>query len=193
MKAAELRKGRQLLAVIICQLFVIQSAFSQGGAPQAIRIVIVKGARAKNVVQQIPPQPLAIRVEDSDRRAVYGAKVTFTAPSAGPGGEFANGSSTVTVTTNEDGLASVEEYHPNGNLGSYLIQLRATYGGQVANATIEQTNVEAGRSRTKLIIIAASIAGVAVGAALLAHHGGGDTTTPTITLGDSAVGAPKRR
>src|SRR5262249_2778509 len=139
---------------------------------------------------QIPPEPLAVRVEDPNRRPLSGATVTFTAPGSGPGGQFANGSNTVSVTTNEDGLATAEGYHPNATAGPYLVQLRAEYRGQIANAAIEQTNVEAGKSHTKLIIAIASIAGVAIGAALLAHRSSGDAG-PTITLGDSAVGAPK--
>jgi hypothetical protein len=193
MKAIGSGNLQRLIAVVLCQLFVIQSGFGQGAVPQAIRLVVVKGERAKNIVQQIPPEPLEVRVEDSNRRPLSGATVTFTAPGSGPGGQFANGSNTVTVTTNDGGLAIVEEYHPNGNLGPYLVQLRAEYRGQIANGAIEQSNVEAGRSRTKLIIVAASIAGVAVGAALLAHRGSGSTTAPTVTLGDSAVGAPKLR
>jgi hypothetical protein len=193
MKATELRNCRRLLAVILCEVFVFQSAFGQGGIPQAIRIVVIKGERVKNVIQQIPPEPFAVRVEDSTRRPVDGATVTFTAPGSGPGGQFANGSTTVRMTTSEDGIATAEGYHPNAIPGRYLIQLRAEYRGQIANATIEQTNVEAGKSHTKLIIVVASIAGVALGGALLAHHGSTDTAAPTITLGDSAVGAPKRR
>jgi hypothetical protein len=193
MKSVELRNCRRLLAVILCQLFVSQSAFSQGGAPQALRIVVVKGERAKNVIQQIPPEPLSVRVEDVSRRVVGGATVTFTAPLSGAGGQFANGSNTFTVSSNEDGLATVEEYHPNANVGPYLIQLRAEYRGLVANGSIEQTNVEAGRSRAKVIVVVASIVGVALGAALLAHRGDNGPAAPTINLGDSAVGAPKRR
>jgi hypothetical protein len=73
-----------------------------------------------------------------------------------------------------------------------MIQVRAEYQGQTASAVIEQKNVEPGKSHTKLIITVLSVAGVAAGATLLARRdGGGGSSIPTITLGDSAVGAPK--
>jgi len=165
-------------------------AFGQGGIPQGIRIIVVRGERAKNVVQQIPAEPLAVRVEDSNRGPVYGATVRFTVPGSGPGGQFTNGANSISMTTNEAGLAIVEGYHPNAIPGSYLVQLHAEYGGQIANAAIEQSNIEAGKSRTKLIIVVVSVAAVVAGAALLGHHSSG-ATSPTVTLGDSAVGAPK--
>src|SRR5262245_38987598 len=137
MKATESLNCRGFLALLLCHLFVFQSAFGQGNTPQAIRLVIVRGERAKNVIQQIPPEPLTVRVEDSNRRPLPGATVTFTAPAGGPGGQFANGSSILTVTTNEEGLAIAEGYHPNAVAGPYLVQLRAEYRGQIANGAIE--------------------------------------------------------
>ena len=183
---------RRSLVAVLCQLLLLQPAFArQAGAQPGIRIVVVKGDRAKNVIQQISPEPLTVRVEDFNRRPVAGATVAFAAPVTGPSGEFANGSSTVTATTNQDGLATAEGYHPNAIPGPYLILLRAEFRGQLATGAIEQTNVEAGKSHAKRIATILSIAGVAAGAAALAKRNGGNESTPTITLGDSAVGAPK--
>ena len=194
MRASMAETCRQLLVLVLCQFLLLQPVFArQAGEQPGIRIVNVRGDRAKNVIQQIPPEPLAVRVEDLNRRPVTGATVTFTAPGEGPSGEFANGSTTITITTGPGGLATADGYHPNAMPGSYRIVLRAVYEGQFASAAIEQTNVESGKSHTKLIVAIVSLAAVAAGAALLARHssGGGDLT-PTLTLGDSAVGAPKR-
>jgi hypothetical protein len=192
MKARMSDSCRLTLVVILCQLLLLQPAFAQTGAQAGMRIVIVRGDRAKNVIQQIPPEALTVRVEDTSRRPVDGATVLFTAPANGPGGQFPNGSTTVRVTTNPDGLATAEGYHPNATAGPYMIQVRAEYQGLTAAALIEQTNVEPGKSHTKLIITILSVAGVAAGATLLARRNGGDSSSiPTFTLGDAAVGAPK--
>ena len=193
MKARMLDSCRRSLVVVLSQLVLLQTAFAQQSSAQpGIRIVVVRGDRAKNVIQQIPPVPLTVRVEDLNRRPVDGATVLFTAPGAGPSGQFSNGSTTISVTTNPDGLATAEGYYPNGNPGQYQIQLRAEYRGQTASSVFEQTNVEPGKSHAKLIITVLSLAGAAAGATYAArHNGGGGGPIPTFTLGDSAVGAPK--
>src|SRR5437762_1776558 len=105
---------RQLLGAVLCQLLILQSGFAQQATPQtALKIFVVQGEGARNLVQQIPPQPLVVRVEN-ERRPVAGATVTFTAPMAGPSGQFTNGSTTLTVTTDSGGLALVDGFHPNG-------------------------------------------------------------------------------
>src|SRR5262245_47644698 len=111
------RGSRRFLVVGICLLSVVESASAQVLGQRGIRIVVVRGDGAKNIVQQIAPDPLVVRVEDSGRRPVVGASVTLTAPRTGPGGQFANGSPTVTTPTDADGLAVVEAYHPNGISG----------------------------------------------------------------------------
>jgi hypothetical protein len=193
MKARMSDRCRCALVVVLCQLLLLQPVFArQAGAQAGLRVVIVRGDRAKNVIQQIPPQALTVRIEDASRRPVDGATVLFTAPGTGPGGQFPNGSTTVRVTTNPDGLASAEGYHPNATAGPYMIQVRAEYQGQTASAVIEQTNVEPGKSHTKLIVTILAIAAVSAGATALARrNGGGDSSIPTFTLGDAAVGAPK--
>ena len=130
MKARMSESCRRSLVVFFCQLVLLQTAFAQqSGAQSGIRIVVVRGHRAKNVTQQIPPVLLTVRIEDLNRRTVGVATVRFTAPGAGPSGQFADGSTTVSVTTNPDGLARAEGYHPNENPGQYPIPLRTEYRG----------------------------------------------------------------
>ena len=179
------------LIVVLCQLLIWHTSMVQQLAAQAgLRILIVQGDGARNLIQQIPPEPLVVRVEE-DRRPVAGAMVTFTAPPAGPSGQFANGLTTITVTTDRDGLAIVDGFHPNAIGGAYQISIRATFQGQTALANIRQFNVEAKKGHGRLITILA-IAGAAAGAAVIARSGrNGTTTAPTITFGESTVGAPK--
>jgi hypothetical protein len=181
------------LGVMLCQLLIFQTILAQQLSAQAgIRIFIVQGDSARNIIQQIPPEPLVVRVEE-DRRPIAGATVTFNAPVAGASGQFPNGSTTLSVTTDRDGLATVEGFHPNAIAGSYQIAVRATFQGQTTVANIRQFNVESKKGHGKLITVLA-LAGAAAGAALIARSGNGNgssATTPTITLGDGAVGAPR--
>jgi hypothetical protein len=179
------------ITVVICQILIYQAIFIQQLPAQAgLRIFIVQGDGARNVVQQIPPEPIAVRVEE-DRRPVAGAMVTFTAPTAGPSGQFANGATTITVPTDRDGVALLDGFHPNAIAGAYRIGVRATLQGQTALANLRQFNVENKKGHGKLITILA-IAGAAGAAAAIAKSGGsGTSTAPSITFGDGAVGAPR--
>ena len=176
------------LGVLMCQLLAWQLVTAQSQA--TLRVVVVAGQGAKNLVQQIPPDPLAVRVEENNR-PVAGAAVTLTAPMAGPTGQFANGAFITTATTDGDGVAVIQGFHPNATVGSYQIQVRAEFRGQTATTSIRQSNVTSAKGHGKLIAILA-VAGAAAGAVLIAKSGGNSgSTAPTITLGDSAVGAPK--
>lgn len=185
------RKFWRPLLVVVCQFLILQTSPAQQLATQtALRIFILQGDGARNLVQQIPPEPLVVRVEE-DRRPVAAAAVTLTAPAAGPSGQFGNGSTTFTLMTDQDGIAVVDGFHPNAIAGSYQIAVRATLKGQTALANIRQFNVEAKKGHGKLITVLA-IAGAAAGAALIAKSGRDNgPTAPTITLGDTAVGAPR--
>ena len=128
MKARISQICRRSLVVVLCPLLLLQPLFARQTSTQSgIRIVVVRGDRARNVIQQIPAEPLTVRVEDLNRQPIAGVTVIFTAPATGPSGDFATGSTIANVIANQDGLAIAEGYHPNGIVGSYLIQLRAQY------------------------------------------------------------------
>lgn len=186
----------RLLAAVMCQFLVLQPLLAQQASGQrALRIVVVEGSGARNVVQQIAPRPLIVRIVDANNRPVAGAMVEFRSPEAGPSGDFVNN---FPVPTSDDGLASAGAFHPNAIPGPYQIQVRAAFQGQTAIAAIPQTNIEQKSGRGKLIAILA-IAGAAAGAAIAARSGGGSSdpsspepAKPTIAFGGSAVGAPNR-
>ncbi len=182
---------RRFVTVVLCQLLVLLPASGQqAGVQGGLRIVIVEGAGAKNVVQQITPRPLIVRVEDATGHPVAGASVLFTAPEPGPSGEFSNDFTSLRVTTGEDGMAITGIFHPNAITGPYQIKVRADFQGQIASAVVPQVNISAAKSRKKLIAIlgisAAAIAAVIASRAKTSSA----STTPTITLGGTAVGAP---
>ena len=62
-------------------------------------------------------QPLVATVLDSSSNPVSGVAVTFTAPSTGASGTFANGTSTETDTTNATGVATSTTFTANATSG----------------------------------------------------------------------------
>jgi hypothetical protein len=82
-----------------------------------------------------------VEVRDSNNLPVAGATVQFTIARAGGGAaaSFANGQNAVTVTTNAVGRATASPLQAIGN-GAVRIDVQATYQGQVATATVSQTN-----------------------------------------------------
>jgi hypothetical protein len=170
-----------------------------------LKIIVVGGSGAQNLINQVPPEPFAVRIVDANDRPVTGATVVFTAPSAGPGGAFPTGSAFSTFS-DEEGRALGVLYRPNTVEGSYMIQVRAEYMGEVAAASIRQSNVitkASGRSiNRKLVIAVVAGAGAAIAAAGLGGGGGNGgsgggsnstpgpppAATPTITFGSSSIG-----
>jgi hypothetical protein len=194
---------RRLFVSTFCFLFVagsVASAQSQAG----LRIQIVQGDRARNVVEQIPPTPITVRMTDRENRPINGVTVVFTTPVTGPSGDF-DGLNSFQTMSDENGLAVAREYHPNNIEGPYQMRVQAEYLGEVAVATIQQMNVEGKRSLKKIIAIAGVAGAVgAAGAALAGRSGGGSPTSPkpsnptplgptvpTISFGGSAVTGPK--
>jgi hypothetical protein len=157
------------------------------------------------VKQRVNREPI-VQVEDENHKPVAGAAIIFFLPNDGPGGTFANGSSTLTTTSNAQGQAVARGIRFNNQAGSMQIRVTASFAGQTASAIISQTNVlgvaASGASvggmslATKLLIIGAVVgAGVAAGLVIANHGGGGGggsnptaPTTITITPGTVTVG-----
>jgi len=178
--------------VLLCQtLVVLPVVAQQTPAESGIRIIIVEGMGAKNLVDQIPPRPLIVRVEDTEKRPVFNVPVVFEAPTDGPSGEFVNDSNTLTVFTDPDGTAVAGAFHPNRLTGAYRILVRAEFQGQTTTTSISQTNVEKRNFHVKLFAIIGA-AGVAGTVAAYSLRNNNAAKPATITFGGSAVGAPKQ-
>jgi hypothetical protein len=65
--------------------------------------------------------PLAVTVADAHGNKVPAARVTFTAPSSGPGGGFPHGRTRVSVPTNSSGVAIAPPFTANGQAGGYIV------------------------------------------------------------------------
>jgi hypothetical protein len=136
-------------------------------------------------------------VEDENHKPVAAAAVVFSLPSSGPSGTFANGSQTLTVTTDATGRAAATGIHPNHVLGKMQIRVTASANGLSASAVITQTNIagaNVGRGLStpaKLAILGAVVVGIGVGVYFGVKGGGtGPQTGITITPGVPTVGAP---
>jgi len=196
------------LCLIALLLFHFRGSPAWAQAPAGLQIIIVEGEGAiNNVKQRVNREPI-VQVEDENHKPVAGAAIIFFLPNDGPGGTFANGSSTLTTTTNAQGQAVARGIRFNNQPGSMQIRVSASFAGQTASAIITQTNVlglaATGASvgglslATKLLIIGAVVgAGVAAGVVIANHGGnsGGSTATPpstiTITPGTVTVGGPQ--
>jgi hypothetical protein len=173
-------------------------------APQPrLNLVIVEGEGAiNNVKQRVNREPI-VQVEDENHKPIAGAAVVFFLPNQGPSGVFANGSKTLTVTTNAQGRATASSITRNNLSGQMVIRVTAAFAGRTATATITQTNVASvatGLSATAKVLIILGIAGAAAAGAVVATRGGSSSSgsggatpvTPPITIsaGTPTVGAP---
>jgi len=170
-----------------------------------LNLVVVEGEGAINNIRLRTAREPIVQVQDENHKPVAGAIVTFTMPSRGASGVFANGSQTLTVTTDQQGQAVARGLKPNGVKGQVKIRVNANSRGQTATTTITQTNavltaagaVASGAAISgKLIAVLAIVGAAAAGGAVYAttHNGNNNAVTPaasTVTLGGGSVGPPK--
>jgi hypothetical protein len=180
--------------------------FAQAPA-HTLNLVIVEGDGAINNIRQRTAREPVVQVEDENHKPVAGAAVIFLLPEHGAGGTFADGSHSLTVTTNAQGRASARGIHLNSVQGQFQIGVTATYNGMTATTTISQSiavgaagaggagaAVAAGLSAKAIVIIVVAAAAAAGGAAYAATHTGGSSSAAaagtTITPGTGTVGPP---
>jgi hypothetical protein len=175
-------------------------------AQMPLNILVVEGEGAINNIRQRTARETIVQVEDENHKPIAGAAVTFTLPTQGAGGAFANGAQSLTVMTNAEGRAVATGLRVNRIAGNWTIRVNASYGERNGFVSISQTNVLAAAGAAgaaagtaislKVIIIVAAIAGAAAaGGAIAATRGGSSSNNSssaptTITLGGSTVGSP---
>lgn len=124
-------------AVLLLSLLL--AAIGAGQPKSQLRIVIIEGEGAVNIIQQKTAVAPVVEVRDQNNLPIGGATVTFTIE-GGKTAAFAGGSQTLTVTTNAAGRAVAAAVNPLSS-GTVQIQASAAFQGQTAAATITQTNV----------------------------------------------------
>lgn len=141
----------------------------------ALRIVVIEGEDAVNVVQQKTAVAPVIEVRDRNDQPIAGVAVRFAIRN---GHATFNGARNLTVISNAAGRAAASGLVPTGN-GVLQIGASAAFQGQTAAITIAQTNV-----MTLAQAAAATSAGGAGGGA----GGGLSATTIGIVGGAAAAG-----
>lgn len=159
----------------ILSLALVLSGSPQTSAP-ALRVVVIEGEDAVNIIQQKTAVRPIVEVRDRNNLPVSGALVTFSIE----GGKAATfgGASTLTVATNAAGQAAVTGLTPSA-AGAFQIQVSAAFQGQVATATIAQTNV--------MTAAQAAAASAASGGGGPAGGAGGGVSATTVGVIGAAV------
>ena len=157
-----------------------------GQAQQAaLRVVVIEGEDAVNIIQQKTAVRPVVEVRDRNNLPVPGAIVTFSIE----GGKAASfgGASTLTVATNAAGQAAVTGLTPSA-AGAFQIQVSAAFQGQVATATIAQTNVmTAAQAAAASASGASGGSGGGAGGASGGAAGGGGLSATTVAVAGAAV------
>lgn len=203
------------LIYIVLHLALIVSADAQDistNAPQPlpadkISIQVVEGQNAINNISRNSAYEPVVEVQDSSKRPVQGASVSFVLPSIGPGGLFPDGSRTLMVQTDASGRAVARGLRPNNQVGQFEIRAVASFRGESATVTITQTNaapvVTGSKSAKKWAILLAIVGGGAAAAVAATAGGGGggggassppaagDVPSGTITPGTPGFGPPR--
>lgn len=124
------------IAAVAALALLAQPVAAQQANNAGLRIVVIEGEDAVNIIQQKTAVAPIVEVRDRNNLPVSGATVTF---SIGQGASF-GGQSTLTVVTNAAGQATATGLSPTA-AGAIQIQATATFQGQTAIATIAQSNV----------------------------------------------------
>ncbi len=131
----------RLIAVSALLLGVSAVTIAQQPArPQGLRILVLAGEDAVNIVQQQTATAPLVEVRDRNNLPVSGAVVTFNIAGRTAAPATFGGAQTVTITTNVLGRAAASSLQPLTS-GAYQIQVSAVFQGQTVAATIAQTNV----------------------------------------------------
>ncbi len=166
-----------------------------------LHVLVLEGNDAVNNVATKYYTTPVVEVLDSNDRPVEAATVTFTLPSTGPGGTFANGRSSLTVKTNVQGEAAAAGFIPNDELGRFSFHVTVDSGGRRADLSIHQTNsrkefIASSRQRKKISkwwIVAGVAGAAAIAGGIYAAKSGGSSGTQPISVipGAISVGGPK--
>jgi hypothetical protein len=114
---------------------------------RGLRIVVIEGEDAVNVIQQKSAVRPLIELRDYNDLPVGGATVTFSI--LGGQATFGGGVTQVTVTTDAAGRAAAASLNAVSR-GQVSIRIEAAFQGQTATATVSQTNVATAAEAARL-------------------------------------------
>ena len=179
-------------------------AAAQASLSSGVQVRVVEGDGAINSIRLNRAHDPVVQVLDSGGEPLRGATVTFLLPAFGASGTFQDNGLSLTVETDERGMAAAHGLRPNRIAGPFHIRVAASWRGQPASATITETNAEPvakARSSKKIAILALIGGAAAAGVAVAAHGGGSSGNNPgantaggsagaTISAGSPAFGPP---
>jgi hypothetical protein len=125
------------LGLVFLALLFLMSCNSSNFNPPAEVIAPTSGSPQSAAVNTQFPAPLIATVTMGGA-PVSGAFVTFTAPSTGASGTFANGTNSETDTTDASGMVTSTPFTANGTLGSDTVT--ASVAGVTATTSFSLTN-----------------------------------------------------
>ena len=161
-------------------LIASMSQFQLAGQA-ALKIVVLDGEGAVNIIQQKTATAPVVEVRDQNDLPVAGAAVRFGIRS---GRAVFSGARTLSVTTDAAGRAVATGFAPTGS-GALQITATATFQGQAAAVTIAQTTVTTVAQAAA--VSGAGAGGASGGASAGAGAGGGGLSTTTIGVIAGAV------
>lgn len=185
-----LKPQRNFLSIYLALALIFRGGIPAVQAqtlPTQLNLVVVEGEGAINPIRQRVSRDPVVRVEDENNKPIVGAVVVFTVPTDGATGEFGNGSKTVTVVTDDQGLAKAQGLKVNQVAGKLPIHVTASYRGLQSRTTITQfveipPGVKVSTSsggHGKLIAILAVVGGAAAGGAIYATQRNKSTSSPS--------------
>jgi hypothetical protein len=169
--------------LVVCSFATTEAmAFGDQGMQSSLRIVIVEGNYAVNLIgkNHVPSRQIVVRVVDEAGRPVRGATVSFQMPPADEPGGTIGGQCAVSRPTDSSGLARIA-IQPNQLAGTFDVEVSASYQGDSSSAIVTQFNVQAtgnAARRDKLWRLLGVGAAAAVVTALVANRSASTTTTP---------------
>jgi hypothetical protein len=132
--------ARRIMVLAICLLALVgcSSVRPVVDTSPVIAVVAMSGTPQAHEVNGAFGSPLVAMVTNNGSPAA-GVAVTFTAPTTGAGGTFANGKATATATTDASGLATTALFTANGTAGTYSVTALASGATTPASFTLTNT------------------------------------------------------
>ena len=177
------------------------ASLPQAGQPKSLLITIVEGEGALNDIRTRTAREPIVEVDDENHKPVAGALVLFSLDKTGSSYASFAGVPSVSVRTDQAGRAVATGFQTAKKKGTYKINVQATVGVLVANAIINESNIEvlipesggppaavSVGSHHKVIWI---VSGVLVAGAIAGIVVATQQSSPTtISTGTGTVGAP---
>src|SRR5215510_2472853 len=109
----------------------------------SITIRVQQGDNAINSIRMRRGHDPVVQVLDRSGEPLANATVSFLLPASGPGATFGDSGLSVTVQTDNRGMATGRGLVPNRIEGQFRIRATASWRGESASVTLTQTNAEA--------------------------------------------------